>query len=162
MNNHNHSYSHHLNRHVEISGQPLDLLALNTEAHTNQGEVGAIVTFTGVVRVSNEESGLTGMTLEHYQGMTEKQLANILEEAESRWQLSKTFVVHRVGYMEPGEPIVFVATCGSHRKAAFEAAEFIMDYLKNRATFWKKEHYGDKHQWVDAKQSDLEAIKRWQ
>ena len=151
---------------IIISAESLDLAALNARIHLNQGESGAVVTFTGAVRVSHEESGLTGMTLEHYPGMTESQLADILEQANRRWHLNKMLVVHRVGYLTPGEPIVFVGTCGLHRKEAFEAAEFIMDYLKQNATFWKKEHYFDEQNgevvnWVEAKQSDATAVERW-
>jgi molybdopterin synthase catalytic subunit len=151
---------------IIISSEPLDLAAINARIHLNQGESGAVVTFTGAVRVSQEESGLTGMTLEHYPGMTESQLADILEQANKRWHLNKVLVIHRVGYLTPGEPIVFVGTCSLHRKEAFEAAEFIMDYLKQNATFWKKEHYfddknGEVVNWVEAKQSDVTAAERW-
>ncbi len=146
---------------VIIANEKFDLAELNQRVQVNQGESGALVTFTGSVRVSDEETGLTGMTLEHYPGMTESQLEKILQQAHQRWQLNQLLVAHRVGYLEPGEPIVFVATTGLHRKEAFEAAEFIMDYLKQNATFWKKEHYAEKEVWVDAKQSDLEAASRW-
>ncbi|WP_246722602.1 molybdenum cofactor biosynthesis protein MoaE [Aliikangiella sp. G2MR2-5] len=147
---------------ISISDVALDMDELIKEAHANNGESGAVVTFTGAVRVSDEEQGLTGMTLEHYPGMTESQLASILEEAEERWRLTRMLVSHRVGYLAPGDPIVFVATAGLHRKEAFEAAEFIMDYLKKKATFWKKEHYGDRTQWVEAKESDEQAAARWE
>ena len=146
---------------IEVSPDALDLAALNRIAHQNQGESGAVVTFTGAVRVSEEEKGLTGLSLEHYPGMTESQLARILEEANQRWTLNTAIVVHRVGFLAPGEPIVFVATQSLHRREAFEAAEFIMDYLKQRATFWKKEHYGEVSHWVEAKESDSMAAKRW-
>ena len=147
---------------IQIESSSLDLTQLLAEAHKNEGESGAVVTFTGAVRVSDEESGLTGMTLEHYPGMTESQLAKILEDAEKRWHLNNTKVVHRVGFLQAGDPIVFVAVSSLHRKEAFEAAQFIMDYLKQNATFWKKEHYGDKTVWVEAKQSDVEAVSRWE
>jgi molybdopterin synthase catalytic subunit len=151
---------------IIITSEPMDLAALNERIHLNQGESGAVVTFTGAVRVSHEESGLVGMTLEHYPGMTESQLAEILVQASERWHLNKMLVAHRVGYLTPGDPIVFVGTCALHRKEAFEAAEFIMDYLKQKATFWKKEHYFDEKlgevvSWVDAKISDSVAAKRW-
>ena len=147
---------------IQIESSCLNLAQLLADAHRNEGESGAVVTFTGAVRVSEEESGLTGMTLEHYPGMTESQLAKILEEAEERWHLNTTKVVHRVGFLGAGEPIVFVAVSSLHRKEAFEAAQFIMDYLKQKATFWKKEHYADKTVWVEAKQSDVEAASRWE
>jgi len=129
---------------VVIAKEPLDLAYWTTQAHHNQGESGATVTFTGAVRNSDGEQGLAGMTLEHYPGMTESQLEKILTQANQHWLLNKSILVHRVGYLTPGEPIVFVATCSQHRKAAFEAGQFIMDYLKKDATFWKKEHYPDK------------------
>lgn len=146
---------------IKISEQPLILKELNQQVQVGQGEVGAAVVFTGSVRVSESEQGLTGMSLEHYPGMTEHQLEKILQLASQRWQLGKALVAHRVGYLEPGEPIVFVGVTGLHRREAFEAAEFIMDYLKMNATFWKKEHYGDKTVWVEAKQSDARAASRW-
>lgn len=146
---------------ITISAQALELDALNGLAHANQGETGAVVTFTGAVRATEEDNGLTGMTLEHYPGMTETQLAQILDDAARRWRLNRMIVVHRVGFLQPGEPIVFVATCSLHRKEAFAAAEFIMDYLKQKATFWKKEHFGSRAHWVEAKASDAEAAERW-
>lgn len=146
---------------IIISSKPFDLTQFNQDIQSNEGESGASVIFTGAVRVSSEEVGLTGMTLEHYPGMTEKQLASILSEAKQRWQLTRTIVAHRVGYLEPGEPIVFVGVCGLHRAEAFEAAQFIMDYLKQKATFWKKEHYGEMSVWVEAKSSDEVAASRW-
>ena len=153
------------NKQIVISNAPLDIVALNQNIQFNQGESGASVIFTGNVRVSKEEQGLTGMTLEHYPGMTESLLDNILNQAIERWKLNRVLVAHRVGKLAPGDPIVFVGTCALHRKQAFEAAEFIMDYLKNKATFWKKEHYlldeSKQERWVESKQSDLDALKRW-
>jgi len=153
------------NKRVIISDQPLDLTELNQMVQVNQGESGASVIFTGNVRVSESEQGLTGMTLEHYPGMTESLLDEILAEATKRWQLTRVLVVHRVGHLTAGEPIVFVGSCALHRKEAFEAAEFIMDYLKNRATFWKKEHYSKsgviQDVWVESKQSDSDSLKKW-
>jgi molybdopterin synthase catalytic subunit len=150
---------------IIITDQPLDISALNQTIQSNQGESGASVIFTGNVRVSDEEKGLTGMTLEHYPGMTESLLDEILVQAIERWQLNRVLVAHRVGHLSPGEPIVFVGTCGLHRKEAFESAQFIMDYLKNKATFWKKEHYScngaNQDIWVESKQSDLDALDRW-
>ncbi len=150
---------------IIITDQPLDIAALNQTIQSNQGESGASVIFTGNVRVSDEEQGLTGMTLEHYPGMTELLLDEILVQAIDRWQLNQVLVAHRVGHLSPGEPIVFVGTCGLHRKETFESTEFIMDYLKNKATFWKKEHYSkngaNQDVWVESKQSDLDALERW-
>ena len=151
---------------VIISNEPFDLASLNEIIQSSEGENGASVIFTGCVRVSDEESGLTGMTLEHYPRMTESLLEDILSKAAARWKLTRALVAHRVGHLTAGEVIVFVGTCGLHRKEAFEAAEFIMDYLKNQATFWKKEHYSTESnksdKWVDAKQADLDTMKRWQ
>jgi len=150
---------------IIISDEPLAIADLNHRVQSNQGESGASVIFTGNVRVSHEEQNLVGMTLEHYPCMTESLLDEIIVQAIKRWSLNRVLVAHRVGYLTPGEPIVFVGTCGLHRKEAFESAEFIMDYLKNRATFWKKEHYsnnGINHElWVQSKQSDLDAVERW-
>lgn len=146
---------------IYISDQELSLKDLNQQVQVASGEVGACVIFTGVVRVSNAEQGLTGMSLEHYPGMTEQQLEKIIQQASHRWQLGKVIVAHRVGYLEPGDPIVFVGVTALHRRQAFDAAEFIMDYLKMQATFWKKEHYGDKQVWVEAKKSDEIAAERW-
>jgi len=146
---------------IVISDKPLDMPALCADALNNQGESGAVVTFTGAVRVSEAEKGLTALSLEHYPGMTEKQLQKILDQAQARWHLTLMVVEHRVGLLAPGEPIVFVATAALHRAEAFAAAEFIMDYLKQRATFWKKEHYGREQRWVEAKQSDQDALNRW-
>jgi len=151
---------------IVITDQALDLVALNQEIQVNQGESGASVIFTGCVRVSEQEKGLTGMTLEHYPSMTESLLDEILAEAAQRWELNQVLVAHRVGYLTAGEPIVFVGTCGLHRKETFDAAEFIMDYLKNKATFWKKEHYSINDElkdiWVEAKQRDHDVFERWQ
>ncbi len=146
---------------ILICDADLPLNDLLIKAHQNQGESGAVVTFTGAVRVSDNEQGLTGMTLEHYPGMTESQLQSILDEAGQRWTLNSASVAHRVGYLTPGQPIVFIATTSLHRKEAFEAAQFIMDFLKQKATFWKKEHYGEKSFWVEAKCSDEQAASRW-
>ncbi|MCY1414546.1 Molybdopterin synthase catalytic subunit [compost metagenome] len=101
------------------------------------------------------------MFLEHYPGMTEKALAKIVVEAEARWPLLKVEVLHRIGGLEPGEPIVFVGVASAHRQAAFDACNFIMDYLKTRAPFWKKEQTGDGPRWVEGKQSDEDAAGRW-
>ncbi len=151
---------------LAITEQPLDLVNLNCRVQQHQGEYGASVIFTGSVRVSEAEKHLIGMSLEHYPGMTENLLQQIIDRAIKRWQLGRVVVAHRVGYLKPGEPIVFVATAALHRREAFEAAEYIMDYLKNDATFWKQEHYlvdgVAKDIWVEAKQSDQQSLKRWQ
>ena len=153
------------NTEILITENPLDLTHLNHQTQSGEGEHGASVIFTGSVRVSSEEQGLIAMHLEHYPGMTEKELVNIIDNARNRWELSKIQVVHRVGRLLPGESIVFVGVCSLHRQAAFDAAQYIMDFLKNRATFWKKEIYlknGENQAfWVAAKDSDEKALKRW-
>ena len=122
------------------------------------GNIGAIATFTGLVR---GDGGLTAMTLEHYPGMTEREIARHVAEAEKRWPLLGVTIIHRTGRLLPGERIVLVAVASSHRKAAFEACEFLMDYLKTSAPFWKQEERGSAVTWVDAKASDDEAAERW-
>ena len=125
-------------------------------------DIGAVVTFTGVVRADNDGSGVTGMTLEHYPGMTEQELTRVEAEASKRWPLQASLIVHRVGALKPGDNIVLVVTASAHRQAAFEAAAFLMDYLKTRAPFWKKELTPEGEQrWVEARDSDEAAAKRW-
>lgn len=121
------------------------------------GDAGALVTFSGIVRGGD----VAAMTLEHYPGMTEAALAEIEAEACARWDLSASLIIHRVGRLMPGENIMMVAAASRHRKAAFEAAEFLMDYLKTRAPFWKKEETADGARWVDAREEDDAAVARW-
>ncbi len=124
-------------------------------------EVGAIASFVGLVRDANDGSSVSGMTLEHYPGMTERALEEICAQAHGRWQLAETLVIHRVGPLVPGDRIVLVGVAGAHRGEAFEACEFIMDYLKTRAPFWKKEDTPEGGRWVDARESDDNAAGRW-
>ena len=135
-------------------------------------DIGAIVTFTGAVRDSLRESPgeerdgkgraeVTSMTLEHYPGMTEKELTRIEEEAHARWPLQASLIVHRVGTVLPGDNIVLVITASAHREAAFEAARFLMDYLKTSAPFWKREKGPEGEHWVEAKETDDQAAARW-
>ncbi|HWV83655.1 MAG TPA: molybdopterin synthase catalytic subunit MoaE [Hyphomicrobiaceae bacterium] len=125
-------------------------------------DIGAIVTFTGTVRGTSDGAALSSMTLEHYPGMTEAELARVEAEAHARWPLQGSRIVHRIGELKPGDNIVLVVTASAHRHAAFEAAAFLMDYLKTRAPFWKKETdaSGEGH-WVDARESDDAALERW-
>lgn len=123
--------------------------------------VGAVVSFVGYVRDFNDGHEVAGMFLEHYPGMTEKALAKIVLEAQQRWPLLGLNVVHRVGALEPGEPIVFVGVVSAHRQAAFDACAFVMDYLKTRAPFWKKEQTADGPRWVEGRASDEAAAERW-
>lgn len=121
---------------------------------------GAIVTFTGIVR-DNEAGTLQEMQIEHYPGMTEKALTSIAQEARERWELDDVLVIHRHGHLRPGEMIMMVATAARHRRAAFESADFLMDYLKSRAPFWKREITSEGADWVAAKEDDEAALKRW-
>jgi molybdopterin synthase catalytic subunit len=126
-------------------------------------DIGAIVTFTGTVRGGGGSDAITAMTLEHYPGMTEAELARVEAEAGQRWPLQASLIVHRVGQLKPGDNIVLVVTASMHRQAAFAAAEFLMDYLKTRAPFWKKETRADgEAHWVDARDSDDLAAGRWE
>ena len=134
---------------------------LNALHAANLG-IGAVVSFVGYVRDFNEGKAVAGMLLEHYPGMTEKALAKIEVEARQRWPLLGVEVLHRVGPLLPGEPIVFVGTSSAHRQAAFAACDFIMDYLKTRAPFWKKEGSAEGAGWVEGRDSDQQAAQRWE
>ncbi|SFR37391.1 molybdenum cofactor biosynthesis protein MoaE [Litoreibacter janthinus] len=122
-------------------------------------DIGAVVSFTGVTR--DVSGGLSRMLIEHYPGMTERALTQICEDAQKRWSLADILVIHRFGTMEAGDNIMMVATASRHRADAFAAADFLMDYLKSRAPFWKKEISADGSDWVDAKDSDEDALDRW-
>lgn len=130
--------------------------------HAANAGIGAVVGFVGYVRDYNDGNAVAAMTLEHYPGMTEKALAGIVEQARARWPLLGVEIVHRVGHLQPGEPIVFVGTASSHRQAAFDACNFIMDYLKTRAPFWKREDTPEGARWVDGRDSDQAAAQRWE
>ena len=124
-------------------------------------DVGALANFVGLVRDANDGSGVSAMTLEHYPGMTEKALGEIVEQAQQRWALLDVRVIHRVGRLEPGDRIVFVGVASAHRGDAFAACEFIMDYLKTRAPFWKREDTDAGTRWVEGRDSDQQAAARW-
>ena len=123
--------------------------------------IGAVASFIGVCRDANDGTAVTTMTLEHYPGMTEKALEKIVAEAKARWDLMEVLVVHRVGELKPTDQIVLVVVTGAHRGEAFAACGFIMDYLKTRAPFWKKEETPQGARWVEARGSDDEAAERW-
>ena len=125
----------------------------------NRTDIGAIVTFTGTVR--DADGTVTEMTLEHYPGMTEKELERIEKEAHTRWPLQASLIVHRTGTLAAGDNIVLVITASAHREAAFEAARFLMDYLKTNAPFWKRESGPTGSKWVEAKAGDDDASMRW-
>lgn len=142
--------------------QPADFdVAAEIQRVANGADVGAVVTFSGICR--DEAGSLEALELEHYPGMAEAEITRIASEAAERWPLTGLTAIHRHGKIRPGENIVLVVAASKHRRAAFEAAEFLMDYLKSRAPFWKKEHRADgaKGNWVDAKESDDEAAARW-
>ncbi len=123
--------------------------------------ISGVVSFTGVVREMAGEEAIAAMTLEHYPGMTEKKLAEIQEEANRRWQLDASLIVHRYGRLEPGDRIVLVITAASHRQAAFEANMFLVDWLKTQAPFWKREERASGAAWVEAREADDAAAARW-
>lgn len=125
-------------------------------------QAGAVVTFVGKVRDMNLGDNVTGLHLEHYPGMTEKALLDICDEAQSRWPQLQLRVIHRVGDLDIGDQIVFVGVSSAHRGAAFEACEFVMDYLKTKAPFWKKERTTDSTRWVESRDSDSKAAQRWE
>ena len=124
-------------------------------------DVGAVACFVGLVRDLNEGDAIRGLALEHYPGMTERALEEICREAHARWDILETLVIHRVGSLAPGDRIVLVGVAGGHRGEAFQACEFIMDYLKTRAPFWKKEATAHGERWVEARGSDDAAAQRW-
>ncbi|TNF21772.1 MAG: molybdenum cofactor biosynthesis protein MoaE [Rhodobacteraceae bacterium] len=145
---------------VRVQDKAFDFGAEAERFARAQSGMGAVVTFTGVVRDS-ARGGMAAMEIEHYPGMTQKALEAIAGEAVARWDLGDALVIHRHGLLETGELIMMVATAARHRKAAFEAAEFLMDYLKSRAPFWKKEIGADGAEWVAAKDEDEAALRRW-
>jgi molybdopterin synthase catalytic subunit len=146
---------------IRVQSETFDLGAEVDAMRAGRTDIGAIASFVGLARDLNEGSGVAAMTLEHYPGMTEKALAALVDEANSRWTLLDVSVIHRVGRLLPGDPIVLVVVAGSHRGEAFAACEFIMDFLKTRAPFWKKEETPDGERWVEARASDDAAAERW-
>ncbi|MCT4607862.1 MAG: molybdenum cofactor biosynthesis protein MoaE [Pelagimonas sp.] len=145
---------------IVVQDAPFDFGAEASAFADGRHDLGAVVTFTGIVR-DLEDGGLRAMEIEHYPGMTERALEKIAREAEQRWSLGDVLVIHRYGRMEPGDKIMMVATAARHRKDAFEAAEYLMDFLKSRAPFWKKEHSLGTTDWVAAKDEDEDALTRW-
>ena len=147
---------------VRIQTGPFDAHAEADRLREGDLDVGAVVTFTGTVRDVNEGDAVGALTLEHYPGMTEKALEAIVDEAHARFAVRRILVIHRVGTLAPGDPIVLVAVTGAHRGEAFDACRFVMDYLKTRAPFWKKERTPAGERWVEARASDDEAADRWE
>lgn len=145
---------------IRVQEAPFDFGREAAQFADGHDTVGAIVTFTGIVRDA-DAGGLTAMEIEHYPGMTESALTEIAKQAVERWSLADVLVIHRFGRLVPGEQIMMVATASRHRKDAFEAAEYLMDYLKSRAPFWKKEHAEESCTWVTARDEDEDALTRW-
>ena len=146
---------------VRVQTEDFDVGREVAALRANDRGIGAVAVFIGAVRDRNEGADVGNLTLEHYPGMTESALEDIVAQAKRRFDVRDVLVIHRVGPLAPGEQIVLVAVTGSHRGAAFDACEFTMDYLKTRAPFWKKERGADGERWVDARASDDEAAARW-
>ncbi len=147
---------------VRIQREDFDASTEVAALTAGRKDIGAVVTFAGLCR--DEAGRLAALELEHYPGMAEEEIARVAAEAEQRWPLMGVTAIHRFGKIKPGENIVLVVTASAHRQAAFEAAEFLMDYLKTRAPFWKKEHNkdGTSGEWVEAKDADDKAMERWE
>jgi molybdopterin synthase catalytic subunit len=146
--------------HVSVQSEFFDFSAEIKNFSETLGNIGALVTFTGIVR-GQKSNTLDYMFIEHYPGMTETQIKLIVEDAFKRWKICDVLVIHRYGKLEPGEPIMMVATAAEHRREAFEAAEYLMDYLKSRAPFWKKEVLNGEESWVEATSEDEASLSRW-
>src|SRR5881227_2921676 len=146
---------------VRLQREPFDAGSEAAKLRRGRGDIGAVVTFTGICRQDEAGAPLAAMTLEHYPGMAEAEIVRHVEAAERRWPLLGVAVVHRYGRLVPGDNIVLVVTAAAHRQDAFAAAEFLMDYLKTRAPFWKREERGGRADWVDAKAVDDDAAHRW-
>ena len=147
---------------VRIQTEDFDVGAEVNAMRLSNPNIGAVVSFVGQVRDLNDGDNVASMTLEHYPGMTEKSLESIVEQAKNRWAIEDALVVHRVGELKPLDQIVLVLVASAHRKDAFAACEFMMDYLKTEAPFWKKEQTPSGERWLEAKDSDDQAKSRWQ
>jgi molybdopterin synthase catalytic subunit len=146
---------------VRVQTEDFDVSRELAQLRGDNRAVGAVAAFIGTVRDVNDDARVASMTLEHYPGMTESALEDICRQAHERWDLIDTLVIHRVGALKPGDRIVLVGVTSAHRGEAFAACEFIMDYLKTRAPFWKKEATGAGERWVEARDSDEAAARRW-
>jgi molybdopterin synthase catalytic subunit len=144
---------------IRLTFDPFDPGGLLGDFCKDRREVGAVATFTGLARA--EEGQTFALELEAYPGFTEAEIGKIADRAKARFGLADFQIVHRVGQVAPGEPVVFVATAATHRRAAFEACDFLMDYLKSRAPFWKKEHGRDGARWIEPREQDHTDLKRW-
>ena len=146
---------------IRLQREEFDPAAEAAKMTRGRADIGAVVTFTGICRDHEAGRGVAALTLEHYPGMAEEEIARHVAEAEKRWPLLGVTVIHRYGRLVPGDNIVLVVTASAHRTAAFAAAEFLMDYLKTRAPFWKQEERADGAAWIDAKEADDAAAERW-
>src|SRR3954449_2227374 len=146
---------------VRVQQEDFDIARETAALRADDRRVGAVALFVGTVRDVNDAREVATLTLEHYPGMTEKALTTIVDDAKSRWDIYDALVIHRIGELKPADQIVLVAVTSAHRGEAFAACEFIMDYLKTRAPFWKKEQTPDGPRWVDARVSDDDAAHRW-
>ena len=147
---------------VRVQTQDFDVGNEVSDLHNARQDIGAVVSFVGYVRDLNDNVAISQLTLEHYPLMTEKALENIIQQAKNRWSIFDALVIHRIGTLKAGDQIVLVAVSGTHRADAFSACEFIMDYLKTEAPFWKKETSSKGEYWVEAKDSDELAREKWQ
>lgn len=147
---------------IHVQTEPFDIAAEQETLWRGRPQVGALVTFLGLMRDINEDESVQRMRLEHYPGMTEKALTAIAEEASRRWALEGVRIIHRVGDLAPQDPIVLVAVTSRHRGDAFRACEFLIDYLKTRAPFWKQELTSSGTRWVEARAGDAAAASRWE
>jgi len=146
---------------IRIQEADFDIAREISALTKGRSDVGAVVSFTGICRGSEDGASIAALTLEHYPGMAEAEIARHVETATTRWPLTGVSVIHRVGRITPGENIVLVVTASKHRQAAFEAAEFLMDYLKSNAPFWKRVEAADGAKWIEARDHDETAAARW-
>ena len=146
---------------IAVQQQDFDVSAETRELCSERRDIGAVASFSGLVRDVSDSENLLALELEHYPGMTEKALQSIAEDARHRWDILDLTIIHRVGRLVPGDNIVLVVVASAHRRDAFEACEFLMDYLKTQAPFWKKEISKKGESWVDSRHSDHQAAQRW-
>ena len=146
---------------IRVQEQDFDVGAELARLSAGNHDIGGLAVFVGLVRDMTGDKSIRAMTLEHYPGMTEKMLARVEAEARARWPLEESLIIHRVGRLEPGERIVLVAAASAHRQAAFDACQFLIDWLKTKAPFWKLEETGAGAKWVEARATDTDAAARW-